>query len=90
VLMGNMWHKTRDMNLINPLNAELNPICHLLALLGAHIIFHVSSIRVKACLSGKTPRDNASANSKGGPRTANDKRLNSCLSKNFRSLATIY
>jgi len=29
------------------LNAELNPICHLLALLGAHVIFHVSTIRVK-------------------------------------------
>ena len=25
---------------INPLNAELNPICHLLALLGAHHILH--------------------------------------------------
>ena len=33
---------------INPLNAELNPICHLLALLGAHHILHVSRIRVKA------------------------------------------
>jgi len=32
---------------INPLNAELNPICHLLAFLGAHNIFHVSRIRVK-------------------------------------------
>ena len=32
---------------INPLNAELNPICNLLALLGAHHIFHVSRIRVK-------------------------------------------
>ena len=32
---------------INPLNAELNPICHLLALLEAHHIFHVSGIRVK-------------------------------------------
>jgi hypothetical protein len=31
---------------INPLNAELNPICHLLALLGAHHILHVSKIRV--------------------------------------------
>ena len=30
----------------NPLNAELNPICHLLALLGAHLIFHVSGLRV--------------------------------------------
>jgi hypothetical protein len=26
---------------IDPLNAELNPICHLLALLGAHRILHV-------------------------------------------------
>ena len=33
---------------INPLNAELNPICHLLALLGAHHILHISRIRVKA------------------------------------------
>jgi len=31
---------------INPLNAELNPICHLLALLGGHHILHVSRIRV--------------------------------------------
>jgi hypothetical protein len=31
---------------VNPLNAELNPICHLLALLGAHHILHVSRIRV--------------------------------------------
>jgi hypothetical protein len=33
-------------NRINPLNAELNPIDHLLALLGAHHILHVSWIRV--------------------------------------------
>jgi hypothetical protein len=33
---------------INPLNAELNPIFYLLALLGAHLIFHISRIRVKA------------------------------------------
>jgi len=32
--------------IINPLKAELNPICHLLTLLGAHLIFHVSRIRV--------------------------------------------
>jgi len=30
--------------IINPLKAELNPICHLLELLGAHLIFHVSRI----------------------------------------------
>ena len=33
-------------NFINTLNAQLNPICHLLALLGAHYILHVSRIRV--------------------------------------------
>jgi len=31
---------------INPLNAELNSICHLLALLVAHPILHVSRVRV--------------------------------------------
>jgi hypothetical protein len=34
----------------NSLNAELNPICHLLALLGAHLIFHVNRIRVNKLL----------------------------------------
>jgi len=33
---------------INPLNPELNPICYLLVLLGAHHFFHVSRIRVKS------------------------------------------
>ena len=33
---------------LNPLNAELNPICCLLALLGAHHFLHVSRIRVKS------------------------------------------
>ena len=32
---------------INPLNPELNPICYLLALLGAHHFLHVSRIRGK-------------------------------------------
>jgi len=32
---------------INSFNAELNLICHLLALLGAHYILHVSRVRVK-------------------------------------------
>jgi len=34
-------------NVFNSLNAKLNPICHLLAMLGAHPILHVSSLRVK-------------------------------------------
>ena len=32
---------------VNPLNADLNPICRLLSLVGAHLIFHVSGLRVK-------------------------------------------
>jgi hypothetical protein len=32
---------------MNPINPELNPICYLLALLGAHYFLHVSRIRVK-------------------------------------------
>ena len=35
-------------NNFNPLNAELNPICYLLALLGVHHFLHVSRIRVKS------------------------------------------
>ena len=33
--------------MINPLNAELNPICHLLALLGGATIVVFSRLRVK-------------------------------------------
>jgi len=33
--------------LFNPLKPELNSICYLLALLGAHHFLHVSRIRVK-------------------------------------------
>jgi hypothetical protein len=40
----NLWvHRVN----INPLNVKLNPICHLLVLLGAHHVFHVSRVRVK-------------------------------------------
>jgi len=35
---------------LNPLNAKLNPICHLLLLLVAHLILHVSRIRVNGVL----------------------------------------
>jgi len=45
-----MWHFVKTYPNtpwdINPLNSKLNPICHLLALLGAHHILHVSRIRV--------------------------------------------
>jgi len=39
-------------NKVNPLNAELNPICHLLAFFGAHPILHVSKIRVNYTENG--------------------------------------
>jgi hypothetical protein len=47
---------------VNPSKTELNPICHLLALLGTRHIFHVSRIRVKidittapTCFGAVTP-----------------------------------
>ena len=39
-----------------PLSAELNPVCHLLALLGAHHILHVSRKRVKLRLFSKSQK----------------------------------
>ena len=35
-----------NLRVVNPLNAELNPICYLLALLGPHHFLHVGRIRV--------------------------------------------
>ena len=42
----NNLYRNRTAESINPLNAELNPICHLLALVGTHRILHVSRVRV--------------------------------------------
>jgi len=42
--------KKELFNIFNPLNTELNPICHLLALLGAHYILQISRIRVHIIL----------------------------------------
>ena len=38
----------RRVEHFNPLNPKLNPICYLLALLGAHHFLHVSRRRVKS------------------------------------------
>jgi hypothetical protein len=38
---------TQKLLNINLLNTELNPICHLLVLLGARPVFHIIRIRVK-------------------------------------------
>src|SRR5215471_4418308 len=40
---------------MHPLNAELNPICHLLALLGGATIVVVSRLRVNINTTGWTP-----------------------------------
>ena len=48
---------------LNPLNAKLNPICCLLALLGAHHFLHVSRIKV-AC--GRSPAEILGSNPTGG------------------------
>ena len=46
-------HATRIRLILNPLNSELNPICHLLALLGGATIVVVSMLGVKneVCVS---------------------------------------
>ena len=45
---GEKLSRTRKKGLhtLNPFNAELNLICHLVALLGAHYTLHVSRARV--------------------------------------------
>jgi hypothetical protein len=43
-LLSRVQYSTDKLRLVNPLNTELNPICHLLALLEAHHILHVSRI----------------------------------------------
>ena len=46
-----LLHQEIACRFINPLNAELNPMCYLLALLLAHHFLHVSRIRVKSLMS---------------------------------------
>ena len=47
ILMLDGIGRLKMLSVFNPLNPELNPICYLLALLGAHHFLHVSRIRVK-------------------------------------------
>jgi len=49
IFLDTFSKNTQISNLINPINAELNPICHLLTLLGDDHIIHVSRVRVKIC-----------------------------------------
>jgi hypothetical protein len=45
--VGAHVRRTDYIGYINPLNAELIPICHLLTLLGARHILHFRGLRVK-------------------------------------------
>ena len=47
VYNNTVYNNTRSSKTFNPLKPELNTICYLLALLGAHHFLHVSRIRVK-------------------------------------------
>ena len=56
----------------NPLNTKLNPICHLLTLLEAHHILHISRIRVKSSSKGEK---NGTCRISKSQYMASDKRL---------------
>jgi hypothetical protein len=53
---------------LNPLNAELNPIFHLLTLLGAHPILYVSRINFKRRVKSQFPFVDIIRNSPYSPR----------------------
>jgi len=63
----------------NPLNAKLNPICHLLTLLRAHPILHVSRIRVKAQKSSKSTHRSISYHKNAGSFRGRGGRRINCL-----------
>jgi len=48
VLKLEVHKRNSGLSMFNPLNPELNPICYLLTLLGAHHFLHVSRIRVES------------------------------------------
>ena len=50
LLPENIKMKTHRIITFNPLNTELNPIRHFLALVGARHIVHVSRVRVNVVL----------------------------------------
>ena len=47
----------QNVKLIYTLDVELNPVCHFLALLGAHHILHVFGIRVRLRLFRKSQKN---------------------------------
>ena len=53
-LLAKLVDSSTTFSIFNRLNAELNPFCHLLALLEAHHILHVSRVRVNLMTSPMT------------------------------------
>ena len=53
MLQTKVVEKIKTHSMFKPLNAELNPICHLLALLGAYHILHVGRKRVNSFFKKK-------------------------------------
>jgi len=47
IITSDISHIKQPVSILNPLNVDLNPICHLLALLGGATIVVVSRLRVK-------------------------------------------
>ena len=62
-----------EVKKLNPLNAELNPICHLLALLGGATIVDVSRLRVKTVVHSEP-----AINKLGHGRVIGEKHENQC------------
>jgi len=60
------WTNLPITTAINHSNGELNPICHLLALLGAHRIFHVGGLSVNTAIGLWAP--NYAGSSLGRPK----------------------
>ena len=53
--INNSHTRVAELEHINPLNSELNPICHLLALFGAHHILHINRTRVNTLNAELSP-----------------------------------
>ena len=70
VSVNSKFHRntSNDFITFNLLKAELIPICHLLALLEAHHILHVSRIRVKRQVKSNLPSAGITRSSPYSPR----------------------
>jgi len=78
-----VYGKSLSKAILNTLNAELNRICHLLALLGVQHILHVSRIRVKTQTEILSIMCNNDKANKNVPETYSRVRVGENLSDRF-------